>query len=136
MDNIIEKLLKVDAGKLELPSKNYEVKRLSKTFGFKFELELHAIPAERYMEIQKNSLSMKKGDVNEIDMYSMSVNTILAGTGDFFKNADLRKHFSATTPKELINKLFLAAEISDIAAEISKLCGYDSQEETDEKVKN
>lgn len=136
MENLIEKLLKADAGKLELPSKMYEVKRLSKLFGCKFELELHAIPAERYMEIQKNSIEMKKGDIKEIDMYNMQVNTILAGTGDFFKNADLRKHFGAATPKELVNKLFLAAEISDIAGEISTLCGYESQKEVDEATKN
>ena len=135
--NMIEKLLKADAGKLAVPTKNYEVKRLSKLFGFPFMLQLRAINPERYMEIQQTSVELKKGDVDKINMYSMNIKTVLAGVVDpSFKDDELLKHFHAATPKELVNKLFLAGELSDIAGEINKLCGYDSQEKVDENVKN
>lgn len=135
--NMIEKLLKVDAGKIETPTKEYEVKRLTKLFGFPFILQLRAIPPERYIEIQQNSVELKKGDVNKINMYDMQIKTILAGVTDpSFKDENLRRHFGAASPKDLINKIFLAGELSDISGEINKLCGYETQDEVDDVVKN
>lgn len=135
--NIIDKLMQADAGKLELPTKEYEIKRLSKLFGFPFVLKLQAIDPERYTEIQENSIEMKKSEINKVKMYNMHMKTILAGVVEpSLKDDGLRKHFGVTTPKELVNKLFLSGEIANISEEISKLCGYDGQEEIDEKIKN
>lgn len=135
--NIIEKLMNADVNKLALPKKEYEVKRLTKLFGFPFVLKLQGLNPERYMNIQENSVEFKKGDLNKIKMYEMNVKTILSGVIEpSLKDTNLQKHFNAVTPKELVNKLFLAGEISDIADEISKLCGYDSQKEIDDEVKN
>lgn len=135
--NMIDKLMKADAGKLQLPEKDFEVKRLSKLFGFPFVLKLKGIDPERYTEIQEDSVELKKGDVNKIKMYNANLKTILAGVVEpSFKDKGLLEHFGASTPKELVNKLFLAGEMADIAGEIAKLCGYDSQKDVDDSVKN
>ena len=44
--------------------------------------------------------------------------------------------FGAASPNDLVKKLFLAGEISDISQEISKVNGYTSQDDVDETVKN
>ena len=135
--DMIEKLMKADAGKLKVPEKEYEVKRLTDAFGFPFILKLKAIPAEEYSEIQTNSMEMKKGEISKIKLYNMQLKTILAGVAEpSFKSKELLEHFHAASPKELINQLFLAGEMSNISDEISKLCGYQSQKDVDDEVKN
>jgi len=138
--NLVDKLLKADVQKItERPTKEFEVVRLSKLLGAPFMLHLRAVDAERYTEIQQNAVKVsKKGDINGIDAFQMQVQTILAGvTDDLFKNKDVLQKFGVATPKDLINKLFVAGEISEISSEISALTGYNkSQEEIDEEVKN
>lgn len=135
--NMIDKLMQADAGKLELPQKEYEVKRLSELFGFPFVLQLQAIDPERYSAIQEDSLEMKNGDLNRIRIYEMKTKTLLAGIVEpSLKDKDLQNHFGVNTPKQLVNKLFLVGEITNISDEISKLSGYDGQGKVNEEVKN
>jgi hypothetical protein len=140
MANLIDTLLKADAGKLtEKPKKQYEVKRLSEALKTPFVLTLQAIPAELYTEIQTNAVDVsKKGNINKINIYKMQLDTLVNGIVEpDLKNKQLLEHFKAATPKELISKLLLAGEIADIAGEVSKLTGYDKdQSEVDEEVKN
>lgn len=64
--NIMDKLLQIDAKKLtERETKVYEVKRLTKKLGGKFDLTLQAIDAELYSEIQKSAMTIKKGNIND-----------------------------------------------------------------------
>ena len=137
--SLIDKLLQADVRKLtELPTKKYEVKRLSKELKSKFELELQAIPAQRYAEIQRNGVEMSnKGGVKNIKLYDMQTLTLIDGIKEpSLKDKSLLSHFGAVTPKELVGKLFLAGEIADIYNEINELSGYEKDEETDEEIKN
>ncbi|MGL5206021.1 MAG: phage tail assembly chaperone [Acidaminococcaceae bacterium] len=137
--SLIDKLLQADVRKLtELPTKKYEVKRLSKELKSKFELELQAIPAQRYSEIQRNGVEMSaKGGVKNIKLYDMQTLTLIDGIKEpSLKDKSLLAHFNAVTPKELAGKLFLAGEIADIYNEINELSGYEKDEETDEEIKN
>lgn len=136
--NIMDKLLQIDAKKLtERETKVYEVKRLTKMLGGKFDLTLQAIDAELYSEIQKNAMTIKKGNINDIDLFKMQVRTIVEGVREpNLKDTKLMAHFGAATPVDLVSKLFLSGEIADVSAEISTLCGYVSQAEVDEKIKN
>ena len=138
-NTLLDKLLSADVSKIELPTSKIEIKRLSKLFGFKFELTLRAIPAEQHASIQKNSFSIKKNQVHDIDIYQMQIQTILAGVVDpSFKDKNLLEKFGVATPKDLVGKLFLSAELSEISNEINKLCGFDAitQEELEDEVKN
>lgn len=138
--SLIDKLLQADARKItELPTAKYEVKRLSKALNTKFELELMAIPAKRYSEIQRNAVDFSgKGGVKDIKVYDMQSLTLIDGIREpSLKTPELLKHFNAATPKELVEKLFLAGEIADIYGKIQKLSGYEADEtDTDEEIKN
>lgn len=138
--SLIDKLLTVDARKLtELPTKKYEVKRLSKAIKGKFELELQAVSPQRYAEIQRNGVEMsKKGGVRDIKLYDMQTLTLINGIKEpSLKDPSLLAHIGAATPKELIGKLFLSGEIADIYNEINELSGYEKDDEqADEEIKN
>lgn len=132
--SIINKLLAMDVKKFEMPEKEIEIERLSKLLGEKFIVKIKAIDGETISDIQKMSISLKKGQVNDIDMNKMKINTLIYGIVEpDLKNKELLKHFKANTVNELINKLFLAGEQDNIYNEINKLSGYDS--EVEEEIK-
>ena len=138
--SLIDKLLQADAKKItELPTAKYEVKRLSTLLNTKFELELQAIPAKRYSEIQRNGVDIKKGNVKDVKVFDMQTLTIIDGIKDpSMKDKRLLDHFNVITPKELVGKIFLAGEISDIRGKIEELSGYEPEddEEPNEEIKN
>lgn len=136
--NTLDKLMKMDVQKIsERPTKPYEVKRLSRITGEPFVLTLQSIPADLYADIQEDAISLKKADVQSINIHTLQSRTVIEGIKDpCLKDKELLKKFGVHTPGDLINTLFLPGEISDIAAEISALCGYDSQKDIDEEIKN
>lgn len=137
--NLVETLLAADQSTiLAAETVTYEVKRLSKLLDCKFELTLQAIPARRYGEIQTSAIA-GKGKKQNVDLYKLQIMTAVAGVvSPDFNNPELLKKFSAVTPKELMEKLFNAGEISAIADKISALFGFDEEEtkEATEEVKN
>lgn len=134
--NVIDKLLKIDAGKLEMPSKEVPLK-LKKLGGEEFTFPCKAVDPEKFSEIQENALELKKGDIKKINMYEMKVLTVIEGCPDVFKNKDLMQHFAVPTPKEFIKKLLLSGEIDDLYNTINELSGYEKDTEDEEKeIKN
>lgn len=137
--NLVETLLAADQSTiLAAETVTYEVKRLSKLLDCKFELTLQAIPTRRYGEIQTSAIA-GKGKKQNVDLYKLQIMTAVAGVvSPDFNNPELLKKFSAVTPKELMEKLFNAGEISAIADKISALSGFDEEEtkEATEEVKN
>lgn len=136
--SLTDKLMKIDAAKLaEKNTQEYEVKRLSELMGEPFTMTLQAIGAERWSDIQSDALTFHKGKVSGIDSYKLQVETIKAGVKEpNLKDKELLKHFGCATPNDLVNKLFLPAEIATIADKIGALCGYKDQDEVDNEVKN
>lgn len=137
--SLIDRLLQADVKKLtELPTAKYEVKRLTKKLSGKFELELQAIPAKRYSEIQRNGVEMNnKGGFKDIKVFDMQALTLIDGIKEpSLKDKRLLEYYSAATPKELVSKMFMAGEIADIYSKIQELSGYETEEDTDKEIKN
>jgi hypothetical protein len=134
--NIVEKLLKMDAGKIEMPTKVITIQ--AKKLGQPIEFPCKAVDPEKFAEIQENSLVMKKGDVKKVESYKLKTLTIIEGCPEVFKSKEVMGHFGAPTPKDLVKKLLLSGEIQDLYDAICELSGYDPDKEDkdEEEIKN
>ena len=131
--NIIDKLMKIDAGTLETPKavhKMYVKKR-----GEELEFEREAINAEKSTQIQQKAIKIENGNVSDIDVYKTKVLTIMEGC-PMFKDKALREHFKCPTPKELINKLLLKGEVEDLVDAINNLSDLKKIEKAEDEIKN
>ncbi|BDR84875.1 phage tail assembly chaperone [Clostridium tetani] len=134
--NTVEKLLALDAGELQLPTKEVTLK-LGKLGGAEVTFLCKAVIPEKMAKIQDNLIEIsKKGNIQGTNMGKNKVLTVMEGCSDTFKNKDLLEHFNAPTPKELINKLLLAGEIDELYNTINELNGYEQDEEEEEEIKN
>ena len=131
--NIIDKLMKIDAGTLETPKAVH--KMYVKKIGEELEFEIEAINAEKATEIQQKAIKIENRNVSDIDVYKTKVLTIMEGC-PMFKDKALREHFKCPTPKELINKLLLKGEVDDLVDAINKLSDLKKIEETEDEIKN
>ena len=133
MANIIDKLMKIDAGTLETPKAIH--KMFIKKIGEELEFEIQAINPEKATEIQQKALKIVDGNVTDIDVYKTKVLTILEGC-PMFKDKQLREHFGCPTPKELINKLLLKGEIDSLVDAINDLSELKEIEKAEDEIKN
>ena len=131
--NIVDKLLKMDAGKIKTPEKEIKL-NLKKLGGEEFVFPCKAVDPEYVTELQENSIEFKKNGISKIKIYDTKVMTIVEGCPEVFKNKEVIKHFGAATPKDLVKKLLVSGEIDELKAEIDALGGYDDDDE--EEVKN
>ena len=131
--NIVEKLMKIDAGTLETPKAIH--KMYVKKIGEELEFEIEAINAEKATEIQQKAIKLENGNVSDIDLYKTKVLTIMEGC-PMFKDKALREHFKAPTPKELINKLLLKGEVDDLVDAINNLSDLKKIEKAEDEIKN
>ena len=131
--NIVDKLLKMDAGKIKTPEKEIKL-NLKKLGGEEFVFPCKAVDPEYVTELQENSIEYKKNGISKIKIYDTKVMTIVEGCPEVFKNKEVLKHFGAATPKDLVKKLLVSGEIDELKAEIDALGGYDDDDE--EEVKN
>lgn len=126
--NVLDLLLGSDIGEIKLPTKEVEITRLSEVFGAPFIITASALSPAKYEEVQDMAVSIngKKADI-EISLLQLLVvmEGVMDGTGKpMFKNKDLMAKFKATTPKELVRKLFLSGEIASVYGEIATLSGF------------
>lgn len=137
--NLVDVLLNADTNAiLAEKTEEYEVKRLSEILGEKFVLNLKAIPAKRYSEIQTTAINVNNKR-KSVDLYKMQMLTLNEGIKEpNLADPNLMKKFGATTPFDMYEKLFLAGEITDIANKISALSGYNEEEKQQniEEIKN
>ena len=133
MANIIDKLMKIDAGTLETPKAVH--KMFVKKVGEELEFEIQAINPEKATEIQQKAIKIDKGNVSDIDLYKTKVLTILEGC-PMFKDKELRNHFNAPTPKELIGKLLLKGEIDALVDAINDLSELKEIKGSEDEIKN
>ena len=142
MPNLVDVLLAIDEDKLQTkPTDTIEIERLSKITGTKFILTVTALSPTRADEITNTCLKLTKGGkFKHMDTTTLHVLTILDGVTSFdFNNADLKKKLKAATPKEVVLKLFMPGEITEIFTAIQKISGYkdeDDEKEEKEEVKN
>ena len=128
--NIIEALMAADEKAITAPNtKEYEVKRLSKALKTPFILQLTQIPAKRYSEIQNISVKTdSNGRYEGVDLYTMNMLSLTEGISTKLGDKELLKKYGCGTVKDLYGKLFNAGEITAIAAEIGKLCGFNAED--------
>ena len=90
--NIIDKLMKIDAGTLETPKAVH--KMFVKKIGEELEFEIQAINAEKATEIQQKAIKIENGNVSDIDVYKTKVLTIMEGC-PMFSKCLIFKHWTA-----------------------------------------
>ena len=131
--NIVDKLMKIDAGTLETPKAVH--KMFVTKVGEVLDFEIQAINAEKATEIQQKAIKIENGNVSDVDVYKTKVLTIMEGC-PMFKDKALREHFKCPTPKELINKLLLKGEVEDLVEAINNLSDLKKIEKAEDEIKN
>ena len=131
--NIIDKLMKIDAGTLEIPKAIH--KMYVKKIGEELEFEIQAINPEKMDDIQQKAVKIENGEVVGVDLYKTKILTILEGC-PMFKDKELRNHFNAPTPKELIGKLLLKGEIDALVDVINDLSELKEIKGSEDEIKN
>lgn len=120
--NTLDLLLKLDESKIKKPTKQVEIRRLSEALGEKVIFTCQAVTANKMAEIQEMVLDVK---TQQIDVQEMQIMTVLAGVKEpNLKDKKLLEKFNAPTPKELLQKLLLSGEITNLYNVISELSGY------------
>jgi hypothetical protein len=135
--NVLDLLLGSDIGEIKLPTKEMEITRLSNVFGAPFVITVSALSPDRYEEVQDMAVSVKGKDA-DIEISLLQILVVLEGVVDpngkpMFKNRDLMSKFKASTPKELVRKIFLSGEIASIYGEIANLSGFGEDAVTEVK---
>lgn len=141
MATLIDALMAIDADKIIIKeTTDYEVKRLSKILKTPFILKLRPVDPKRMNEIQERAVKMtSKGKYNGTDLAALRMLTLCEGiVQPDLNNAELKKRFGASTPKDMLSKLFLAGEIQQIYEKIQDVSGFDDdeEEEKEEEIKN
>ncbi|MGO0884882.1 phage tail assembly chaperone [Clostridioides difficile] len=122
--NTVEKLLNMDAGKLKMPSSIFEL--YCKKLDDILEIECNAIDPERFDEIRMNSMDVDSGNLENINVYELKVNTILESC-PMFRNMEVVENLGLATPKDILKKLLLAGEIDNLYEEVNKVNGIDAE---------
>ncbi|MBZ9615294.1 phage tail assembly chaperone [Clostridium estertheticum] len=134
--NIVEKLLKLDAGSITVPTQEVKIERLSTLVGEDANFTCNAISLDAYNEVQSNSVILdKKGNIKGYNTGGMQLSLVLAGVPEL-KSKELMDHFSSPTPEELIKKILLPGDVSNLAKVVSQLSGIEEIETAGEDVKN
>lgn len=137
MANVVDFLMKLDAGKLaEVPTKEVHIKSLSEKTGQDINFKVRALPGRKITEISALSLN-RHNDVDINKAYDSSLMLAVEGTVEpDLKDSKLQEHFGAATPKDLAEKLLLGGEVQDIANAVRELSGYSDEDETEDEIKN
>lgn len=96
----------------DLPTATYKIDRLSAIAGHDVVFKLKALPY---------------GKVHDIERFTqdVDVNILLAGCVEpNLKDERLQEKFGGATPSDVVKKMLLAGEITDLSQAIEKLSGY------------
>ncbi|CAH0121048.1 MULTISPECIES: XkdN-like protein [unclassified Paenibacillus] len=126
--NTLDLLLKMDKTKIQRPTEQVELKRLSDLLGEPVVFTCQALTMDEFEEIQNIAISFgKKGEVEDISTNSVQIFTLIKGIVDpSLKDAALLEAYGAATPKQLIeeSKLLLPGEVTQLYNVISSLSGF------------
>lgn len=126
--NVLDLLLGADVGEIKLPTKQIEITRLTEVFGASFILTCKALSPDKFEEVQDMAVSIKGKDA-DIEVSLLQLLVVMEGVVDssekpMFKNKELMTKFKAPSPKELVRKILLSGEITQIYQTISTLSGF------------
>ena len=131
--NVVEQLLKVDAGKVEFPKKDITL-NLMKLGGAEVTFTCVAFDPEVMNEINQMNMEISSDGQIEMNTSGLQLQTLLNGVPEL-KDKSLMEHFKVKTPDQLINKIFLAGDINKLVDTISELNGFDKKTERKKKDK-
>lgn len=128
MSNITNILLKIDAQKVELPTKEFEIKRLTELAGEKVVFKLRALTQKQFEEVQEMSTDIDvQNQTSDVDVSLMQLETILNGVASpSLRDKEVMDHYGVVTPYDLIKKLLLPGEISSLYDQISRLSAFNT----------
>lgn len=134
--NLVEKLLAVDKGEFDkIEKKELTSKQLSKLLGVDAKVTIQAVDGDLFSALSASGLD-DEGEVDFVRAFSTNAKIAAAGIVDpDLKNEDLLRHLGVAIPADAAKKIF-KGEINRISAEIAKLSGFETEEKTDEEVKN
>lgn len=134
--NLVEKLRAIDKKEFEkIETKKLPSKRLSELLGEPTTITIQAIDGDLFTRLSSTGLTKK----NEVDYNKIfSANAKVAAEGIVepnLKEETLLKHLGVATPADAAKKIF-RGEINQISSEIAELSGFNTEEETENEVKN
>ena len=150
---LIDKLLQADIKSLSaMPTAEIEIKRLSEKIGEPFKMQVRGLKLKKYrdlvdfhseeVEVEEYNEQKKKWqkakDKRVKDEMGMLFDVIIEGTVDpNFKDTRLQEKFHEPDPSRIVEELFTAGELNEIASKITELSGVDvNQMQVDAEIKN
>ncbi|BCN32069.1 phage tail assembly chaperone [Anaeromicropila herbilytica] len=137
--NLVDGLLALDKEDvLKKETAKVEIKRLSKLTGEPFMVEVQAISARRYQEIQSDLLN-KNGSVDYSKIYEVNQSIVMEGViNPNLRDQKLLDHFDVRTPRELTQILFQGGDMVKLADLIANVSGFsdEDEKEQEDEIKN
>ena len=134
MATLVDQLLKADAKKAtELATSTFKSKKLAKILGQNgtVDITIREIPARHLNELLTTQIS-GKGNIDYSKTFGTKLLVCAEGIVEpSMRDKDLQEHFGASTPKDLVEKLFgfEANEISDAISNLSLMPDDDTEDE-------
>ncbi len=113
--NVLDMLLNIDSSKMNKPTKEMEITRLSEMAGQKVIFKIKGIDMAEYAQLAEQAK-----ETADIRLF-----TVLEGVIEpNLKSSELCAKYNAVTPKDVLIKLLLPGEINSIYEGISELIGF------------
>ena len=134
--NLLEKLMTVDRKEFDkIEKKEIPSMQLSRLLGTDAKVTIQAVDGDLFGGLSASGLD-KNGEVDYGRVFSTNAKIAAAGiTEPNLKNEELLKYLGVATPADAAKKIF-RGEINKIASEITKLSGFDNEEDMDKEIKN
>ena len=134
--NLVEKLMTVDRKEFDkIEKKEIPSMTLSRLLGTDAKVTIQAVDGDLFGGLSASGLD-KNGEVDYGRVFSTNAKIAAAGiTEPNLKNEELLKYLGVATPADAAKKIF-RGEINKIASEITKLSGFDNEEDMDKEIKN
>ncbi len=134
--NLVERLLAVDKEEFDkIEKKEISSRQLSKLLGKDTKVTIQAVSGDLFAPLSASGLD-EEGNVDYSRTFDTNAKIAAAGIVDpNLKDDVLLKHLGVATPADAAKKIF-KGEINQIATEIAKLSGFNSEEKTEKEVKN
>ncbi len=127
--NLVEKLMTVDRKEFDkIEKKEIPSRQLSRLLGTDAKVTIQAVDGDLFGGLSASGLD-KNGEVDYGRAFSTNTKIAAAGiTEPNLKNEELLKYLGVATPADAAKKIF-RGEINKIASEITKLSGFDNEED-------
>lgn len=113
--------------------------RFKDTEGNILKFKIKAVPAEEFSALQKKHTKFLKKGKTDFDNAAFNMDIALNYTLEpDFRNSDAIKKARCITPKQYVNRVLKAGELTELVKQISTLSGFDDEdgEELKKEAKN